>query len=200
MTKSRLDLSYSPDKICFTIDNVFSSKECSNIIARTEEQDEEAGYHEGTIRNVDERASHRCILHDYNFVHLLFKRMENYLPKFYTDSDGLKWELAGFNERVRILRYTKGHFFAPHRDWHYATSHTHWSWLTTLINLNSGNEVDFEGGETAFPSRAIYVPRQGEALIFDHKLFTKVKFYKMEPSIVSEWVLCTISWLTTYTN
>ena len=39
-------------KICFAIDNVFSSKEWTNIIARTEEQDQDTGYHEATIRNM----------------------------------------------------------------------------------------------------------------------------------------------------
>ena len=134
MAMSRLDLPYSPNKICFTIDNVLSSKEYGNIIARSEE----AGYKAALLNDVGkgkeilspykQRASDRCIVDDDKFVNvnLVFRRIENYIPRVYTDrTNGLKWELAGLNERLRILRYGKGHFFAPHRDSNYATSRTH---------------------------------------------------------------------------
>ncbi len=183
MTKSKLYLQYSPNKTCFTIDNVLSLKECSNIIARSEE----AGY-DAALLNIgrgleinapDRRLSDRCIIDDQKFTNLLFKRIEKFLPRFHTDSNaGLKWELAGLNERLRILRYGEGHFFAPHRDGSYSMSRTHRSMLTLMIYLNSGDGVDFVGGATNFPSQQAYVPRHGEILVFDHKLLHEGEILK----------------------
>ena len=83
ITKAKVRSSIFPKtNIFFTIDNVFLSKEFSNILAHTEEQDEEVGYHEVTICNGDKRASHWCILDYCDFVNLLFKRIKTFYQGF----------------------------------------------------------------------------------------------------------------------
>jgi len=82
---------------------------------------------------------------------------------------------VGLNERLRFMKYTKGHFFAPHQDIKYTrgsefgekageTSH-----ITVQIYLND----KFKGGTTRFVCGGRYYdvqPRKGSALIFDHSL------------------------------
>lgn len=82
---------------------------------------------------------------------------------------------VGLNERLRFLKYTKGHFFAPHQDIAFTrgpefeerageTSH-----ITVQIYLNE----KFRGGSTRFVSGKRYYdvqPRIGSALVFDHNL------------------------------
>lgn len=82
---------------------------------------------------------------------------------------------VGLNERLRFMKYTKGHFFAPHQDIQYTrgsefgakageTSH-----ITVQIYLND----KFKGGTTRFVCEGRYYdvqPRKGSALIFDHNL------------------------------
>lgn len=83
---------------------------------------------------------------------------------------------VGLNERMRFLKYSPGHFFAPHRDLRYVrgpdagpermgeTSH-----VTVQLYLND----KFKGGTTRFLCGKRHydvVPRAGSALIFDHDL------------------------------
>lgn len=82
---------------------------------------------------------------------------------------------AGLNERMRFLRYTPGHFFAPHQDLHYTRGpefgdrQGETSYVTVQLYLND----KFKGGTTRFLSGKRYYdvkPRAGSALIFDHDI------------------------------
>mmetsp|Transcript_16557 Transcript_16557/g.24776 ORF Transcript_16557/g.24776 Transcript_16557/m.24776 type:complete len:277 (+) Transcript_16557:158-988(+) len=170
-------------KVCSTIEGVLSSKECNKIIERSEEARFQTALvnvgRRGEVHDPDTRNSDRCIVDDCDFANVIFERIEDFLPKIRTDRGGLHWELVGLNERMRILRYKDGHFFAKHYDGSYRRNRREHSFLSLMIYLNSGGGVDFEGGSTNFlPStfsegkdyHTEYVPKRGSVLLFDHVL------------------------------
>lgn len=106
-------------KFCTTIEGVFSSKECNKIVERSEE----AGFKtalvnvgRGEVHDPDYRNSDRCIIDDCDIAKAIFERIKDFLPKILNGGSGSSWELVGVNERMRILRYSDGHFFAKHKD------------------------------------------------------------------------------------
>ena len=81
----------------------------------------------------------------------------------------------GLNERLRMLRYSPGHFYKTHCDGEFERD-DQVSKVTFQLYLNDG----FEGGETRFlfphtsdPSVAHHfdvVPRRGSVLLFEHDI------------------------------
>lgn len=169
------------DKSCFVIKHVLSPDECTNTITRAEE----AGFRQalvnvggGEMLMQDYRNSDRCIMDDDAFAEAVFDRIKTKLPET-MEVYGSTWKLKGLNERMRILRYSEGHFFAEHRDGSYARSNNEESFLTFMLYLNDGAK-DFVGGATHFIAppqgsrihRIIseVVPSAGMVLVFDHRL------------------------------
>jgi len=169
------------NKSCFVIKHVLSPNECTNTIS----QAEAVGFREalvkvegGEMRIQDVRNSDRCIIDDEAFAHAIFERIKKKLPETIQGFEG--WKLKGLNERMRILRYSEGHFFAEHRDGSHARKNRpEQSLLTIMIYLNDGTK-DFIGGATNFIAspqgerihRIIseVVPTTGMVLVFDHIL------------------------------
>ena len=171
------------DRTCLTIDNVLSAKECTKIIQRSEEakfQRALVNIGVGEILDADYRNSDRCIIDDADFARVIFKRIESLLPSILPGatagrSSNVNWKLSGLNERMRILRYSQGHFFAEHRDGYYAKNVNERSFMTIMIYLNS----EFKGGSTILPSRGDVasgvgnveiLPQCGRVFVFDHIL------------------------------
>jgi hypothetical protein len=163
-------------RCCITLDGVLSKDECLKVIDRSEQ----AGYHTalvnigvGEIHDPDYRNSDRCIIDDDAFGKAVFDRIQSFLPRVFDDGNHL-WELKGLNERMRILRYGQGHFFAAHRDGSYVRDARERSFLTAMIYINEGGGVGFRGGSTNFVSsnneRSEVVPKCGRVLVFDHML------------------------------
>lgn len=166
------------DPTCITIDGVLTTEECTKII----HQAEEAKFRKalvnigiGEILDEDYRNSDRCIIDDLDFARVLFGRIKALLPE--TMHTGNKywhrtWRCCGLNERMRILRYSEGHFFAPHRDGCYRRNANEKSFLTVMIYLNS----NFLGGSTNLTSSSSstlgtqVVPKCGSVFVFDHNL------------------------------
>ncbi|CAJ1960076.1 unnamed protein product [Cylindrotheca closterium] len=170
------------DKSCFVINHVLSPNECTGTIARAEN----AGFRQalvnvggGEMLMEDYRNSDRCIIDDHTFAKTVFERIKGMLPETIEGMDRCTWKLKGLNERMRILRYGEGNFFAEHRDGAYGRNRNEQSFLTIMIYLNDGNK-DFVGGATNFIAsprgerihRIIseVVPRTGMVLVFDHRL------------------------------
>jgi prolyl 4-hydroxylase len=169
-------------KFCTTIEGVFSSKECNKIVERSEQ----AGFKtalvnvgRGEVHDPDYRNSDRCIIDDCDIAKAIFERIKDFLPKILNGGSGSSWELVGVNERMRILRYSDGHFFAKHKDGSHTRNYDECTFFTLMIYLNSGGGVDFEGGSTNFLSSTFsngkanhteYVPKRGSVLVFDHGL------------------------------
>jgi len=132
-------------KILQSIYNVFSEKECKDLINSIEKTgftkaslftdiDGKEHYHS------DVRNSLRKIIDDKDFSKLLEKRIYEHIPKTY---NGLTYH--SINHRFRFLKYEKGGFFARHKDNNYKTKDTI-SLITILIYLNE----DYKGGYTTF--------------------------------------------------
>jgi prolyl 4-hydroxylase len=139
------------NKFCAYIENVLSPTECQNLIQRSTE----AGYSAALFKNtldVQSRNSDRCIIDDPHFANILFERIKHCLPPQRTNRMGVKWELDGLNERIRILRYNEGNYFAPHYDGWYCRNRKERSFYTLMLYLNTGGGVDFKGGSTNFIS------------------------------------------------
>lgn len=162
-------------KICLVVNNVLSENECSRIIQRSED----AGYKQalvnigvGEVLDSDYRNSDRCIIDDVEFAQILFERIKPFLPASMYGN----WKLCGLNERMRILKYGKGNFFAPHSDGCYYPNVRKRSFHTVMIYLNEGEGLDFSGGTTNFvaghfdESKSEVVPKTGSVLVFDHVL------------------------------
>lgn len=167
---------YYADKACFNIDGVLSKDECQKIIQRSEE----AGFRTALFNEIldtDYRNSERCVIDDKEFANALFERIKDELPQTISDSSGLAFNLECLNERMRVLRYGPGHFFAEHRDGQYSRNAFERSFLTVMIYLNEGGGKDFTGGSTNFVARGEHqrqisevVPQSGRILVFDHVL------------------------------
>lgn len=174
---TKVEIPSDSEKVCLTVDNVLSSMECGRIVQRSED----AGFRKalvnvgvGEILDSDYRNSDRCIIDDVKFAKALFDRIHSFLPKTIQDKYNQGWELAGLNERMRILRYGKGNFFAQHRDGSYMKNTKEVSLLTLMIYLNDGGGNEFQGGFTNFfdarGSRYEVIPQCGRVLAFQHRL------------------------------
>lgn len=186
-----LELPDSQDshKLCRSMDNILSIRECDAIIASSEE----AGFKPALLNvgfgrevySPETRNSDRCIIDDTTFAKTLFRRIQDMLPQTFKDEGRNQiWKLVGLNERMRILKYEKGNSFAPHFDGQFRRRNgTERSFLSVMIYLNSGGEGgSFEGGSTMFLSRnsplcgsdisqcTEFVPKSGSVLVFDHEL------------------------------
>jgi len=88
---------------------------------------------------------------------------------------------CGINPRLRVLRYDSkdDDDFIPHFDATTRFGDDQISLLTVLIYLNSGNGIDFMGGETSFwdasnLSKQTFtdiIPQVGTVVIFEHDLY-----------------------------
>ena len=133
------------NKILQSIDNVFSEKECNDLINVIEklgftkaslftDVDGKEHYH------TDIRNSMRRIIDCHDFAKLIEKRIYKYIPKTYNNLD-----YHSINHRFRFLKYEKGGFFARHKDNNYKNKESI-SLITILIYLNE----DYKGGYTTF--------------------------------------------------
>lgn len=168
-------------KHCFSINNILSSTECTNIISHTEQ----SGLYKPAMISVgfgreiydpEARSSDRCIIDDIDFAQVLFNRIKDYVPSSRDDGSGNEWDIVGLNERFRILRYSKDHIFPWHYDGNFMRNSQERSFMTIMIYLNDGGGVDFEGGSTLFrPGNGEddvveYVPGKGDVVVFDHRI------------------------------
>ena len=132
-------------KILQSIYNVFSEKECNDLINVIKK----LGFNKASLftdvhgvehYDTDIRNSMRKIIDNRDFAQLLEKRIYKYIPKTYNDL-----EYHSINYRFRFLKYEKGGFFARHKDNNYKNKES-MSLITILIYLND----NYEGGYTTF--------------------------------------------------
>ena len=168
----------------FVLHDVFSPAECVAMIAASEARGyDQALINTGFAQVLDRsyRNSMRNIWDDHETAAEIHRRIAPYLPnEAERHSFGYRAKPAlqkceGLNERLRFLRYDPGDFFAAHQDGSYERpDRSARSYLTVMLYLNSGGDVDFSGGETSFVSRTgaqpdvALVPRAGDVLVFTH--------------------------------
>ncbi|OON66917.1 prolyl hydroxylase family protein [Hymenobacter sp. CRA2] len=107
------------------------------------------------------RNNNRAFYKSEELAQTLWEKAQEFIPTPFGHSVA-----TGLNELFRFYRYQRGHQFRGHFDESYARSSTEASLFTFMMYLND----NFQGGDTAF--RAVRVrPRQGAALLFEHRLF-----------------------------
>ena len=140
----------------------------------------------------DVRNNDRTFIDDVKLAAQIWVRIADTLPREQGEDGaflheqknrkGGNWTAVGVNERLRVLRYDPGTYFAPHFDGTYERvdpQHPQCgdiSMITAQIYLNQG----FQGGATAFldpnewnnpeESKIDVVPRTGSVLLFEHPL------------------------------
>uniref|UniRef100_A0A7S0C5A9 Fe2OG dioxygenase domain-containing protein n=1 Tax=Proboscia inermis TaxID=420281 RepID=A0A7S0C5A9_9STRA len=168
------------NSLCGSVDGVLSDAECETIIKRAEGMGFMSAMMnggEGEIFRPEVQKSGRCIIDDVDFANVIFNRIKNCLPSVIINGWGLECDLVGLNERMHVLRYDNGEYFAPHQDGSYSKNSNTRSFLTVVVYLNSGGGLDFEGGTSNFVSPyetensvTKFVPKRGGVLAFDHSL------------------------------
>jgi len=189
---------YNRAPCAFLIHDLFSSDECAHLIKLAEDKGFDYATVEGPggnqIMRRDIRSCGRSIIDDAKLADSIYEKVmaairgtqpfeekvmhAPWVSKVSAQNNaGANDRLTaiGLNERLRVMKYTKGNFFATHQDIAYTrgpefgdrageTSH-----ITVQIYLNE----KFKGGTTRFVSGERYYdvqPRKGSALVFDHNL------------------------------
>ena len=147
----------------FTIENFWTSKECDDLITKTEE----IGYEPATVETengqkviTSVRNNNRVIYKDDKLAELLWAQLKAFAPSQIGYS-----KAVGLNELFRFYRYQPGQEFKRHRDQSYIRNNGEASYYTFMIYLNE----NYEGEETSFTDLAIQ-PKQGLAVVFLHNL------------------------------
>jgi prolyl 4-hydroxylase len=151
--------------IAFTVNDVMSTAECAELIARIDEIGPEAApitTGAGFVMRPEIRNNTRVIFDDMAFAQRLFERVAPALPQSLCGMTPV-----GANERFRCYRYAPGQKFAPHYDGAFVRNARERSLLTFMVYLNEG----FTGGRTAFHDFDVTaIPRTGSALLFQHQI------------------------------
>ena len=169
------------------IENILTHKECQQLIELAERK----GY-EAALVNIgggrqklmsDVRNNDRCIIDDPETMEVIWQRIlsvcqdRELLHGPYRDQTAFA---VGLNERMRILRYDPGTYFAPHFDGSYRRGleaglerRGEASYITAQFYLNEG----FQGGATRFMNcrnESIgfdLIPKTGSILLFQHDMY-----------------------------
>ena len=197
VTIERIDLTkYYPHResapYALVLHNVLNNTECNQLIGKSESQKfEPAQINIGGGEQMlitDRRNNDRTFIDDESLAEEIWRRIvsvlsskaEPQLHTQFTDDGDTKWTAVGMNERLRVLRYDPGTYFAPHYDGCYKRndpSHPQYgdvSFVTAQIYLND----EFKGGATAFldpnshdpEAKFDVVPKTGSILLFEHRL------------------------------
>ncbi|KAH9475055.1 hypothetical protein JR316_0012158 [Psilocybe cubensis] len=168
------------------LDNVFTRKECEDLIALAESDQEWTAAELNNDVVPDYRNSLRILRFDHNTADMIFQRLLPYIPELIEIEPGDEWEgvigkpgtvegtwnLVGVNERLSFLRYEKGHFFKPHLDGQIELSDGRQARVTLQIYLG---EEGVQGGATRILGpKGKYVdiePKMGRVLIFQQRGF-----------------------------
>ncbi|CAE8650041.1 unnamed protein product, partial [Polarella glacialis] len=166
-----LPLQRDKSKLAFTLENVISAEECSQLVAAAEAEGFAAaglGRAGEQVASRELRDSARLISEDPLLAAALFQRIRLYLP--------VVWQgrrLLGLNEQLKFLRYHPGQKFVAHFDGEVCRPGTkNRTCLTAQLYL-SADQV--EGGSTRFvgglgESGLPCLPLQGRVLVFQHNI------------------------------
>jgi predicted 2-oxoglutarate/Fe(II)-dependent dioxygenase YbiX len=155
-----------PNKLAshiYTIDNFWTTHECIDFIAKSEDIGyEPAKVGTANVQVVMEgvRNNERVIYKDMQLADSLWQQLKPYAPEKIGNSIAV-----GLNELFRFYKYQPGQKFKKHRDQSYVRENGEASYYTFMIYLND----NYKGGETTF-NDIVIKPKQGMALLFFHDL------------------------------
>ncbi|KAI9719445.1 MAG: hypothetical protein M1812_003516 [Candelaria pacifica] len=180
------------------LDDVLSAEECKSFVAaaeaRTDGVWEPAMINVGGGRqelNLDARNCGRIIWDSPPMAEKLLARVYQYLPEIHElykrsritgygpTKRGERWKISRLNERMRVLKYGPGQYFAPHGDGMYMTpDEKERSHFTLHLYLNDASSEPegkpLEGGATRFWSIGMgefldVEPKVGRVLVFQQR-------------------------------
>lgn len=196
------------DSFALLVHNLLSPQECAELLrGATVAHDnkwEQALVNIGGGKQqlmTDIRSCDRIMWDEFDVVDKLLARIKPHLPpnilsvkdaSHITGWGPVKrkevWQLSRLNERMRILRYGPGMYFAPHMDGVYETPDgSERSWLTVHLYLNGSptvkadqtqlcqDEEPLQGGATRFfgfdeADKVLDInPQTGACLVFQHR-------------------------------
>ena len=107
------------NKYAKVLTNILTQQECNEMIERSENK----GYEQALLNTdfrPDVRNNDRCMIDSPQTMEFIWQRVlsackddDNLMRAAFT---GKKLHAVGLNERMRLLRYDPGAFFAPHSD------------------------------------------------------------------------------------
>lgn len=194
VTKVKIDVSGWEGKYKYVLclHGMLTEEECEKFKGVTEDK----GYGEALlnvgggreIQAHDVRKSDRCIIDDEEAADALWQRIlavsqddDDLLHASFVGNKPYNLKAVGLNERLRFLRYDKGHYFLPHVDGCYVRTgdpsdprYMDRSYVTCQLYLNEG----FTGGATSLMGRDYsnqvahaVVPKTGMVLLFQHDVY-----------------------------
>jgi hypothetical protein len=176
------------DKYVKVLSNVLTADECAQLIAVSEA----AGYEQAKVNMghkevlmTDVRNNDRCIIDSPVTMEFIWQRLlsvvgedDNLLRAAFCGG-GRQLHAVGLNERMRLLRYDPGTYFASHYDGSYQRPYGageragECSYVTFQLYLNEG----FEGGATRLLNMRDesegfnVIPQTGSVLLFQHDVY-----------------------------
>ena len=165
------------NKFAIILDNVFTKKECDNLIKLSEEIPEnyeiaKVSYDDEQIIDTSYRNNKRWLYFNKKLAETFFEKIKSYIPNEFEGN-----QVSCLNERLSFLKYSVGEYFKPHEDGFYIRpDNSEISYITVQIYLNDLDEED--GGATTFTENAynrIYkdysvIPKVGRVLLFEHDI------------------------------
>jgi hypothetical protein len=174
---------FGKNKLVAVLSNVLSPEECAGLIKRAKGEQFEDVVMNRPIAGGDADQVANCrrsMIEDLDLASELFDRMVNaiqgteledriqHAPWVSEGETGNILNATGLNDRLHILRYGAGQFFAPHRDSRFKRG-SEVSHITVQVFLND----NFSGGTTSIRGGKRFVdikPQAGSVLLFDQDL------------------------------
>lgn len=139
------------DYVLIELGTLLTSDECDEIVKNLSKKyfEEMSNKYDSQTRN-----NSRLVIIDDRLGRTLWRRLKfsNKLPKLIENTKPLgfnvqgEWKMSGINPAMRINKYKKDQFFAPHKDAQYAPSGDERSLFSLIIYLNDY----YKQGETKF--------------------------------------------------
>lgn len=152
------------NKIIFSLQNMFTKKECTLLINFAEGQQLERATQRQS-KYYAFRDNHRLQFFSKEFANVLFQRIRSSLPNLHQNKS-----LVGLNSNIRFYRYGRLQRFGPHIDQSEVDQKNYCqSMFTVLFYLNDSIDSNLKGGETIFytsdapkSGTLVYKPITGE--------------------------------------
>ena len=158
-------LSSNPFEIC-SISNIFTEDEINSYIQKIEEFS--TNENSFNTRDIYKKIKRKDETHS----ELVFSRIKNILPEFYSDRKGIKWKIYGVSDYIFYSHIKENESIGIHSDTGtvFDRIENRYSKFTLLTYLTD----DFLGGETIFytdEENIQITPETNKTIFFDIDLF-----------------------------
>jgi len=159
-----IEFAFPGEHQVWLVRGLLSRQECAALLAAAEGH----GFG-GTDYPKDYRGNLRLIATDPGLTRVMWTRLEQLVPRTFSDSRGQEWQSCGLNECWRLSKYHPGDRFQTHCDTCFQRTYDETSMLTVNIYLNdgfAGGSTRFYLGETRSKAAVAVEPEAGMCLLF----------------------------------